>query len=306
MQVQIPPLAWSAIGPPLVLVLAATVLLMIELFMDDRRVTAYGSIAALIASAVVAIPYWDRPATFAFADMVVLDNAAIAIDWILIIITIVTILFSTDYNQRQGIERGEYYPLLLYCTAAMMTMAHGRNLILLFLALEWLSIGLYVLAGFAYPRIRSEEAAMKYLLYGSFAAGFLIYGIALIYGATGTADMVRIQQTLRGNADLLRHPLVLAGSALILIGFGYKISMVPFHMWTPDVYEGSPTPVAAYMSAATKAAGFAALMRVVQFAFPLDLVPDWKWALAILAALTMIVGNVIAVAQTNIKRMLAY
>ena len=302
---QIPPVNWSAIGPPLVLTLVATVLLMVDLFVANKRVIAYLSLAGLVAAALPAIPYWNQPPVSAFADMVVLDNTAILIDWILLAITAITILFSPDYNVRQRIERGEYYPLLLFCTAAMMSMAHGRNLIVLFLALEWLSIGLYVLAGFAYPHFRSEEAAMKYLLYGSFAAGFLIYGIALIYGATGTADMQRIGAALGTNPGLQTDPLFLAGAALVLIGFSYKISMVPFHMWTPDVYEGSPTPVAGYMSAATKAAGFAALLRVLQFAIPLDAF-GVRPVLAVLAALTMIVGNVVAVAQTNIKRMLAY
>jgi NADH-quinone oxidoreductase subunit N len=134
----------------------------------------------------------------------------------------------------------------------------------------------------------------------------LIYGIALLYGATGTADLAGIATALVNTPNLGTDPLLLAGAALVLIGFGYKISMVPFHMWTPDVYEGSPTPVAGYMSAATKAAGFAALLRVLQFAFPIEVLPQWQMALAVLAALTMIVGNVVAVAQTNIKRMLAY
>ena len=303
---ELPTLVWSAISAPLVLILWATALVIIDLFIANKRTTAYLALGGLLVSGLVLIPSWDRLPTTAFANMVVLDNTAILIHVTLILITAVTILFSIDYNQRQGIERGEYYVLLLFCTAAMMFMAQGRNLIVLFLALEWLSIGLYVLAGFAYPRIRSGEAAMKYLLYGSFAAGFLIYGIALIYGATGTADLGGVATALVNTPELRTDPLLLAGAVLVLIGFGYKISMVPFHMWTPDVYEGSPTPVAGYMSAATKAAGFAALMRVLQFAFPLEVLPQWQLALAILAALTMIVGNVVAVAQTNIKRMLAY
>ncbi|MBA3946179.1 MAG: NADH-quinone oxidoreductase subunit N, partial [Herpetosiphonaceae bacterium] len=196
--------------------------------------------------------------------------------------------------------------LMLFTTSAMLLMAQGNNLIVLFLALEWLSIGLYVLAGFAYPKIRSEEAAMKYLLYGSFAAGFLIYGVALLYGATGTVSLPGIARALTSTSGLASNPLTLVGAAMILIGFSYKISIVPFHMWTPDVYEGSPTPVTAYMSAATKVAGFAALLRVVQIALPPALVPQVQLALAFLAALTMIVGNLAAVAQTNIKRMLAY
>ncbi len=306
MQITIPPINLSAIGPPLVLTVWASALLMVDLFVQSKRLIAYLAIAGLLVAGAVAIPSWNQAPVVAYAGSVVLDNTAILIHWILILITVVTILFSTDYNERQGIERGEYYTLLLFSTAAMMLMAQGRSLIVLFLALEWLSIGLYVLAGFAYPRLRSEEAAMKYLLYGSFAAGFLIYGIALIYGATGTSDMARIGETLIADEAARTNPLLLAGAALVLIGFGYKISMVPFHMWTPDVYEGSPTPVAGYMSAATKAAGFAALLRVLQFAFPLEALPQWQIVLAVLAALTMIIGNVVAVAQSNIKRMLAY
>ncbi len=306
MQITIPPINLSAIGPPLVLTVWASALLMVDLFVQSKRLIAYLAIAGLLVAGAVAIPSWNQAPVVAYAGSVVLDNTAILIHWILILITVVTILFSTDYNERQGIERGEYYTLLLFSTAAMMLMAQGRSLIVLFLALEWLSIGLYVLAGFAYPRLRSEEAAMKYLLYGSFAAGFLIYGIALIYGATGTSDMARIGETLIADEAARTNPLLLAGAALVLIGFGYKISMVPFHMWTPDVYEGSPTPVAGYMSAATKAAGFAALLRVLQFAFPREALPQWQIVLAVLAALTMIIGNVVAVAQSNIKRMLAY
>ncbi len=303
---QLPLLNWSALASPLVLVVWATVLLLVDLFIANKRTTAYLALGGVVVSALVGLVPWNGAGEPSFAGMIVTDNTAILIDWILLVVTAVTILFSTDYNQRQGIERGEYYVVVLFATAAMMFMAHGHNLIVLFLALEWLSISLYVLAGFAYPQIRSEEAAMKYLLYGSFAAGFLIYGIALIFGATGTADLQAIGNAIRANPTLASSPLLLAGVGMILVGFGYKVSMAPFHMWTPDVYEGSPTPVAAYMSAATKVAGFAALMRVLQLALPLDVLPAVQNVLAILAALTMIVGNVVAVAQTNIKRMLAY
>ncbi len=301
-----PEIAWSLISGPAVLIGAALLLLLADLFITDKRILAYLSLAGIAAAAAVLIPEFGAPSRTAFNNMVVLDDAAIVIDWILLLVTAITILLSIDHLRRLKIERGEYYPLVLFTTAAMMFMAQGRNLIVLFLALEWLSIGLYVLAGFAYPRIRSEEAAMKYLLYGGFAAGFLIYGVALLYGATGTVDMGGIAKALTDTPGLRTDPLTLAGAALILIGFSYKISIVPFHMWTPDVYEGSPTPVAAYMSAATKAAGFAALFRVLQIALPPTLFPTWQLALAVLAALTMIVGNVVAVAQTNVKRMLAY
>jgi NADH-quinone oxidoreductase subunit N len=308
MPIEIPQLQLNdflTIGPPLVLVLWATALLLIDLYISNKTVTAYLALAGLAVSALVAAPFYGGPSRLAFADMALIDDTAIAIDWILALVTAVTILFSVDYLKRQRIEMGEYYSLLLFTTAAMMMMAHGHNLIVLFLALEWLSIGLYVLAGFAYPQLRSEEAAMKYLLYGAFAAGFLIYGIALIYGETGATDLATIAATIQQTPALQTSPLLLVGVGLLLIGFGYKISMVPFHMWTPDVYEGSPTPVSAYMSAATKAAGFAALLRVLQIALP-GLLDTWQIVVAILAALTMIIGNVAAVVQTNIKRMLAY
>jgi len=308
MPIQIPTITGAdfyTIGAPIVLIAWATALLMIDLFTNNKRITAYMALAGLGVAAVVALTMWSVPARSAFANMVIHDNTAVAIDLILLLITAVSILLAMDYLRRQNIEMGEFYPLLLFTTAAMMLMGHGRNLIVLFLALEWLSIGLYVLTGFAYPRLRSQEAAMKYLLYGSFAAGFLIYGIAVIYGTTGTADLVEVANQLRANGELRTSPGLFIGIGLLLIGFGYKISMAPFHMWTPDVYEGAPTPVTAYMSAATKVAGFAALLRVFQLALP-DLANIWAGPVAVLAALTMIVGNVSAVAQSNIKRMLAY
>ncbi|WP_026369247.1 NADH-quinone oxidoreductase subunit N [Kallotenue papyrolyticum] len=305
MNIEIPSMDVVTIAPPLALVIWASVLLLADLFIANKRVTAYLALMGLGVTAVVAALFWGAPPRVSFANMAIIDDTAIAIDWILLLSAAVTILLAVDYLRRQQIEMGEFYPVLLFTTAAMMTMAHSHNLIMLFLGLEWLSIGLYVLAGFAYPRIRSEEAAMKYLLYGAFAAGFLVYGIALLYGATGTVDLRGIADALRATPTLATSPLLLIGVGLLLIGIGYKVSIVPFHMWTPDVYEGAPTPVTAYMAAATKTAGFAALLRVLQLALP-DLIQTWQVAVAGLAALTMIVGNLAAVAQSNIKRMLAY
>ncbi len=300
-----PSIDWAVIAPPLVLVAWASALMLLDLFVTNKRSIAYLALLGIGVSALVALPFWGQPPRLAFADMVLLDSTAIAIDWLLLFTAAITILFSIDYLRRQRIEMGEYYSVVLFTTAAMMTMAHGHNLIVLFLGLEWLSIGLYVLAGFAYPQIRSQEAAMKYLLYSSFAAGFLIYGIAVIYGTTGSTDLQAIADQLRANTALQSSPGLLIGLGLVLIGFGYKIAIVPFHMWTPDVYEGSPTPITAYMSTATKVAGFVALLRVLQIAFP-DLLPAWQMVLALIAALTMVVGNIAAVVQNNIKRMLAY
>jgi NADH-quinone oxidoreductase subunit N len=199
------------------------------------------------------------------------------------------------------IEHGEYYVIMLFSIVGMILMSQATDLIITFLALELLSIPLYVLAAFAYPRTESEEAGIKYFLLGSFATGFVVYGIALTFGATGTTSLAGIVAAVP-NCNLT---LLLAGAALILVGFGFKIGAVPFHMWTPDVYQGAPTSVTAFMAAGAKAAGFAALLRVFATAFP-SLATDLMPVLALLSALSMVLGNIIAIAQTDIKRMLAY
>jgi NADH-quinone oxidoreductase subunit N len=202
-----------------------------------------------------------------------------------------------------GLERGEYYTLLLFSVTGMMLMAQAADLIVVFLALELLSIPLYVLAAFARPKIESEEAGLKYFLLGAFATGFVVYGTALAFGATGSTNLGAIVAAASGGtANLL---LLSIGSALILVGLGFKVAVVPFHMWTPDVYQGAPSAVTAFMSSGAKIAGFAALLRVFSTAFP-SIASDMTGVFWALAALTMILGNVIAIAQTNIKRLLAY
>jgi NADH-quinone oxidoreductase subunit N len=202
-----------------------------------------------------------------------------------------------------GLERGEYYALLLFSVTGMMLMAQAADLIVVFLALELLSIPLYVLAAFARPRPESEEAGLKYFLLGAFATGFVVYGTALVFGATGYTNLIEvIKRAAPGSPNLL---LLSIGAALILVGFGFKVAAVPFHMWTPDVYQGAPSAVTAFMSSGAKIAGFAALLRVFATAFP-SIAVDMTGILWALAALTMIIGNVIAIAQSNIKRLLAY
>jgi NADH-quinone oxidoreductase subunit N len=187
----------------------------------------------------------------------------------------------------------------MFSVSGITLMASANNLIIVFIALEILSIPLYVLAGFAWPNVQSEEAAMKYFLLGAFASAFLLFGIALVYGATGTTNLAVLA------ANLTRSPLLLIGSGLLLVGLGFKVAAVPFHMWTPDVYEGAPTPVTGFMSVGAKVAGFAALLRVFVFALS-ALQADWVQVVAVIAALTMIVGNVVAIMQNNLKRMLGY
>jgi NADH-quinone oxidoreductase subunit N len=305
--IQIPPIDLGVSLQLLIVFGWAMVLLLIDLFVPagSKRLTGYLALAGVVVAAVAGIPLWGSNGS-TFNDMLALDNFALTLNWIFLLSTAITILISLDYLPRHGIERGEYYSLILFATGGMMLLAQGTDLIVLFLGLELLSITLYVLAGFAYPRISSEEAAMKYLLIGAFAAGFLVFGIALLYGATGTSNLAQISAKL-SQQGLASDDVtfMLAGAALVIIGFGYKISMAPFHMWTPDVYEGSPTPVAAFMSVGTKGAGFAALARLLLQALGSQQA-TWVFILAILAAVTMVVGNLSAVAQSNVKRMLAY
>ncbi|WP_244086284.1 NADH-quinone oxidoreductase subunit N, partial [Desulforhabdus sp. TSK] len=191
----------------------------------------------------------------------------------------------------------------LFATLGMMIMAGGAELITVFLGVELMSVSLYVLAGYARTRMISNESSLKYFLLGSFASGFLLYGIALLYGSTGTTNIQAISKVLSTNG--LQSPALVIGMALLVVGFGFKAALAPFHMWTPDVYEGAPAPITAFMSAGPKAAAFAAFARVFYEALP-TLQGEWTAVIWAMAALTMSVGNVIALVQENIKRMLAY
>jgi len=240
----------------------------------------------------------------AFHDMVVTDGFSVFLDIIFLGSGLAAVALAYDYLKRMGIERGEYYSLLLFTLSGMLLMASAHDMIIVFLALELLSIPLYILAGFARPRVESEEASLKYFLLGAFATGFVLYGISLIFAATGHTDLAGVLAVAQGGATLIR-PLFLAGAALFLVGLGFKVAVVPFNMWVPDVYQGSPSPVSSFMSVGAKVAGFAALLRVFTMAFPTlgaELTPV-LWGLA---ALTMLAGNVLALAQNNIKRLLAY
>jgi NADH-quinone oxidoreductase subunit N len=232
--------------------------------------------------------------------LVAVDNYGTFLNVIILITAFITVLVSVNYLPKANLDRGEFYYLMLFSISGMMLMGMANDLILVFLALELLSIPLYVLAGFARPRVDSEESAMKYFLLGAYASGFLVFGIAFIYGATGTTALPAVV-TLVGDGG----QLALAGAVLILVGLSFKVAAVPFHMWTPDVYEGAPTAVTAFMSVGAKVAGFAALMRIFLYALP-EISDAWVPILATIAALTLLVGNIVALAQQNIKRMLAY
>jgi NADH-quinone oxidoreductase subunit N len=241
--------------------------------------------------------------TEAFGGMLAIDGFSQFLTILVLGSGLVAVMLSYDYLTRLGIQRGEYYVLLLFSISGMMLMAMATDLIVIFLALELLSIPLYVLAGFARPRTDSEEAAIKYFLLGAFASGFVVYGVAIVFGATGYTGLNDILSTIQsGSVDLT---FLAVGAGLILVGLGFKVAAVPFHMWTPDVYQGAPSSVTAFMAVGAKVGGFAALMRIFVTSLGI-LAVDFTAVLWGLAALTMILGNVVAIAQKNIKRMLAY
>ena len=293
-----------AILPLIILVGWASVLLLLDIFILKKTAGLTALLAAVgVAIALVVSVMGFGGNSTAFNGMIQSDGFSSYLAVLFCGSGLLGIALSHNYLKRMGIQRGEFYPLLMYSISGMILMAQAADLIVVFLALELLSIPLYILAGFARPDPSSEEAALKYFLLGAFAGGFVVYGVALSFGATGTTSLSGIVNTISsGSADMT---LLLVGSGLILIGLGFKVALIPFHMWTPDVYQGAPTPITAFMAVGAKAAGFAALLRIFLAALPVlaeDLVPVF-W---VLSALTMFGGNLIAIAQSNIKRMLAY
>lgn len=238
----------------------------------------------------------------AFNNMVMVGGYSSYFSTLFLVAALLTILLSRPYLEEEGVHRGEYYLLILFATIGMMLMASGLDLIITFLGLELMSICLYVLAGFFRIRVKSNESALKYFLLGAFATGFFLYGIALVYGASGTTDLKAIATQY---ASLSSLPMFWIGVGFLVIGFSFKVGAVPFHMWVPDVYEGSPTTISAFMSTGAKAAGFAAFLLVTSH-FLMDGTEKISSVIATLAAASMILGNVIAISQNNLKRMLAY
>lgn len=297
------PQDYQVLTPYILLTVWACILLLLDLFIPKNRkgITALLSALGLAVTLGFTLSQIGVELT-GFFGMVVLDGFSTFINALLLVSGLLGVALAYGYVRRTGIERGEYYTLLLFSVTGMMLMAQATDLIIVFLALELLSIPLYVLAAFARPRTESEEAGLKYFLLGAFSAGFVVYGIALVFGATGSTNLAAIVAYASNGTPSL---LLTIGAALILVGFGFKVAAVPFHMWTPDVYQGAPTAVTAFMSSGAKIAGFAALLRVFATAFP-SIAVDMTDVLWALAALTMIVGNLIAIAQTDIKRLLAY
>ncbi len=308
-----PHVAWSALAPQLILMIAGVVLLTVVSLVKDklpRGTYAAYTVAAALASLVSTIPLWHRvlhaqegPASLV-GGAVGLDGYSLFIIGVLCIGVILAALLADGYLRREGLEGPELYVLMLLSASGGGIMASANDLIVVFIGLEILSIAAYVLAAMHARRASSQEAGLKYFVLGSFASAFLLYGIALTYGATGSTNLADIQAYL-SNTVILHDGLLLAGVALMLVGFGFKVAAPPFHSWAPDVYQGSPSPVSAFMASVVKTAGFAGLVRV--FSLTLESYRlQWRPIVFALAALALIIGSFSAVVQRNVKRMMAF
>ena len=303
---KIPEIDLYLIAPEIVITGFGFLVLLVDVFSPKKEGKGYLGILSLIGIVIAflyTLPLFGAPQS-GFEGMFTSDGYALFFKVTFLIISFLTVLISMGYAHREGIEFGEYYALVLFATLGMMLMAAGTHLIIIFLGLETMSISIYVLAGMMREDRRSVEAALKYFLLGAFATGFLLYGFALIYGATGSLYLKDVASYIVSK-NLLRNPMLMMSLVFLTIGFGFKIASVPFHMWTPDVYEGAPTSITAFMATGVKAAGFSALVRVFFSALP-GFRPDWTSIMWLIAAVTMTVGNIVAISQDNIKRMLAY
>ncbi len=272
--------------------------------------SAMVSLIGILAAAYAQVLQISKDSGLAFGGAVASDSFSASIGLLLLVTAAFAVLLAMTYLENRKLNLGEYYALVLFSTSGSMLMAYANDLIVIFVSLEILSVALYVLAGFARTDEKSEESALKYFLLGAFAAGFLLYGIALVYGGTagavgngGTTNLALIAAHLKSLSGAA-NPMLMAGIALLLVGLGFKAALVPFHMWTPDVYEGAPTSVTAYMAAGAKIGAFAAIVRVFNALIPIA--PYWLIAVQTLAVLTMLGGNLLAIVQDNVKRMLAY
>lgn len=302
----IPTVNMTPILPEIFLSVLAMALLLINVFVPSgqKSYIGYISFIGVVAAAVLVGTGWGAHVE-SFNGSVVLDNFATFFKIIFLISAGLAILISDQYMVREECNHGELYPLILFTVVGMMLMASGTDLMTIFLGLEVMSVSLYVLAGFNRANRKSNEAGLKYFLLGAFSTGFLLYGMALTYGATGTTRIATIAAQVGQMGLPSANIMLLSGMLLMITGFAFKVAAAPFHMWTPDVYEGAPTPMTAFMSAGPKAAGFAAALRILLVAFP-TMVADWSQLFWVLAVLTMTVGNITALRQDNIKRMLAY
>lgn len=300
-----PAIEWTVILPILCVIGTGIVTLVLEMLQPKRNnnlIVGFG-LAGLVVAGYFSMQQYSQPITETFGGMVVRDGFGTTMQLLVIGATMISILLSESYLREKRISFGEVYPLMLWSAAGAMIMATTRNLLMVFIGLEILSIALYVLAGLARKESNSEESALKYFLLGAFASGFLLFGIAFYYGATGSLDLRHFGEAMAGGDPAIKA-LMLFGMGLMLIGFGFKAAFVPFHQWTPDVYQGAPTNVTAFMAAGSKIAAIAALYRLLDAAQPIK--EYWIPALFWIAILTMTVGNLIALVQRDVKRILAY
>jgi NADH-quinone oxidoreductase subunit N len=295
-----------ALGPDLLLMGGAMLLLLWAAWRPDsaRHQRAVGTASIVLSLLTGAAVWWYLLHGYTAAPgPIAVDNFRWMADLVILIGTIFAIALARDDNDRQGIAAAESHVLILLASSGMMLLAAARDLMIVFLAIELMSIAVYALAGLDRRSARAAEGALKYFLLGAFSSAFLLYGIALVYGATGSTSLAVIAQRIVEGAG--SSPLMLAGIAFLIVGFGFKVATVPFHMWAPDVYDGAPSSITAYMAATVKAAAFAAFLRVWLEAFP-GAYGVWHNAIAGVAILTMVVGNAIGLAQRNLKRLLAY
>jgi NADH-quinone oxidoreductase subunit N len=306
MVVNIPELAFGFIVPEIIVTVSAVVTLLLAAF--GRRASA-GTLAGAVAligaglALVFTLSSWDGNASI-FNGLYTIDRFGVFFKSLALIVSLLVTLLSLRYVEREEIVKGEYYSLLLFGVLGMMIMVSSTHFITIFIGLEVMSIAVYVLCGLLSGNPRSAEASLKYFLLGAFATAFLLYGMALIYATTGILDVREIAGYVASGKFVLT-PMFMMGLALLIVGFGFKTASVPFHMWTPDVYQGAPTSITAYMATGIKAAAFGAFLRVFYTAF-LPFIGEWSGILWLIAVATMTVGNITALVQDDVKRMLAY
>jgi NADH-quinone oxidoreductase subunit N len=297
---------FDAVIPVICVALAGLVVLLAESFRAKNERMPIGGlpIIGLVGAAVACVLLWDRVPTPTSFGVVTADNFSLFVNLVIIASGILTVVFASQTLERDRIPAGEFYALLMFAIVGMMLMVQATDLLLLFLALETMSIAVYVLTGIRRDQAASTEAAFKYFLLGAFASAFFLYGIAFTYGIAGSTSLDVIGSTIAARS-MSGNPMILLAIGLLIVGFGFKVAAVPFHMWSPDAYEGAPAVVTGFMSTGVKAAAVAAFARV--FVDHVDLmIGYWAPVLSVIAAATMIVGTVLGVAQTSLKRMLAY
>jgi len=318
---------YHAILPETITASVAVLIMMLDAMARklERRVAGIVALVGLIGAGVAVASLWRGAGETSFKGMIITDSFRLSFAMIFLVVTFLTVLISLRWIDEESLPVGEYFALLMFATTGMLFMSAANDLVMIFLGLEITSISTYVLCGYRRKDLRSNESAMKYFILGSVSTAFLLYGIAFVYGATfnpaanpvATTNLTLIRERIASPGQLFSAPMLLAGAAMMIVGFGFKVATAPFHVWSPDVYEGAPTPVTAFLSTGSKAAAFASFSRVFILTFAATSVATSTGpvhslqasitdVLAVMAVLTMTLGNLVAIVQSNIKRMLAY